>query len=543
MRRSPAPSLLFVALAALPLAAAPGCSAAEEAATGEDDALTGGGSYVGTAVVARLRAEHAKEEGVTWSDSNDARFDADWLQQIPGANSWGSNDLAPAPSCGDGTCDSDFALRTCATNADCGGSACAPLRATVAHDGEAPRRLCVGPNDGILDSLYDLILTGKQSVDVSSLTAPDGRFEAMLRNATTRLSERANPPTVRYIFGSFPGGYLNVSETLRSLARDVKNPQFQLVVGSYNTGPTTWNHAKIITVDGEKAFTGGMNMWTPHYLEGGPVHDLNIAIHGSAARAAALFVDALWAGICNLPNTTAAYPDGGDRCVAPFATRVPAVRGGGSKRAIAVGRLGNRGDNPGDDALVALVDAAKGSVKISQQDVAPIKRAGLTLGTWNYPLFDAINRAVFRGVDVDIVVSNEGAFAGAKASLANSYFNGFTIADVWNVALTRAVATQEAASGKPDPTLALCKHLRMMYFRSSTSPTWASGTPQANHAKNILVDDRAFYVGSQNVYKANLAEFGVIVDDSVAAGELVKSYWTPLLTYARPTTYVDARCR
>jgi phosphatidylserine/phosphatidylglycerophosphate/cardiolipin synthase-like enzyme len=533
-------SLFFVAFAMLSVAPLAACSAEGEGTSEGGDELTGGGSYVGTAVVARLRAEHAKEEGVTWSDSNDARFDGDWLQQIPALNTWGSSNLAAAPSCAGNSCDSDFVLRTCTSNADCGGSSCAPLRATVAHEGDAPRRLCVGPSDGMLDTLYDTIVAAKQSVDVSSLTGPDGRFEAMLRNATTRLSERASPPTVRYIFGSFPGGYLNVSETLRNLARDVKNPQFQFVVGSYNTGPTTWNHAKIVTIDGEKVFTGGMNMWTPHYLEGSPVHDLNIAVHGSAARAATLFVDTLWDGICNTPNTAAAYPDGGDRCLPSFAKRVPAAKGSGSKRVIAVGRLGNRGDNPGDDALVALIDAAKGNVKISQQDVSPIKRAGLTLGSWNYDVFDAINRAAIRGVDVDIVVSNEGAFAGASSSLANSYFNGFTIADVWNVAQTRAVEVQ---SGKPDPTNALCKHLRVMYFRSSANATWASGTPQANHAKNVFVDDRAFYVGSQNIYKANLAEFGVIVDDSLASSELTKSYWTPLLKYARPTTYIDARCR
>lgn len=57
-----------------PLAA---CSAEGEGTSEGGDELTGGGSYVGTAVIARLRAEHATEEGITWSDSNDARFDAD----------------------------------------------------------------------------------------------------------------------------------------------------------------------------------------------------------------------------------------------------------------------------------------------------------------------------------------------------------------------------------------------------------------------------------------------------------------------------------
>ena len=43
-----------------------------------------------------------------------------------------------------------------------------------------------------------------------------------------------------------------------------------------------------------------------------------------------------------------------------------------------------------------------------------------------------------------------------------------------------------------------------------------------------MVDGRAFYIGSDNMYPVNLQEFGYIVDDAKAAQQLTDAYWTPL---------------
>jgi hypothetical protein len=43
-----------------------------------------------------------------------------------------------------------------------------------------------------------------------------------------------------------------------------------------------------------------------------------------------------------------------------------------------------------------------------------------------------------------------------------------------------------------------------------------------------MVDDRTFYIGSDNMYPVNLQEYGYIVDDPKAAAELIAAYWTPL---------------
>ena len=70
---------------------------------------------------------------------------------------------------------------------------------------------------------------------------------------------------------------------------------------------------------------------------------------------------------------------------------------------------------------------------------------------------------------------------------------------------------------------------------AADEPTYGRGTQVGNHAKLIMVDDAAFYMGSNNAYGAGLAEFGLIVDDAARAGELSSDYFAPLWQQARGT--------
>jgi phosphatidylserine/phosphatidylglycerophosphate/cardiolipin synthase-like enzyme len=45
------------------------------------------------------------------------------------------------------------------------------------------------------------------------------------------------------------------------------------------------------------------------------------------------------------------------------------------------------------------------------------------------------------------------------------------------------------------------------------------------HAKFWMVDERAFYIGSENLYPAELQEFGYIVEDRSAAAQVRRDYW------------------
>ena len=60
----------------------------------------------------------------------------------------------------------------------------------------------------------------------------------------------------------------------------------------------SWNHAKIVSVDGVEALVGGHNMWPADYLVDDPVHDLSMRVHGPAAASAAHYADRLWDYVC-----------------------------------------------------------------------------------------------------------------------------------------------------------------------------------------------------------------------------------------------------
>ena len=53
---------------------------------------------------------------------------------------------------------------------------------------------------------------------------------------------------------------------------------------------------------------------------------------------------------------------------------------------------------------------------------------------------------------------------------------------------------------------------------------WESGVPLALHSKHVIIDDVSMYIGSQNQYICNLAEWGVVIDSEAETQQLVKEY-------------------
>ncbi|MGK3741496.1 MAG: hypothetical protein ACI8RD_006111 [Bacillariaceae sp.] len=52
------------------------------------------------------------------------------------------------------------------------------------------------------------------------------------------------------------------------------------------------------------------------------------------------------------------------------------------------------------------------------------------------------------------------------------------------------------------------------------------------HSKHFIVDDMATYIGSQNLYVCNLAEWGVVIDDINTAHQFMEEYWKPMWYYS-----------
>merc|ERR1711920_858185 len=54
------------------------------------------------------------------------------------------------------------------------------------------------------------------------------------------------------------------------------------------------------------------------------------------------------------------------------------------------------------------------------------------------------------------------------------------------------------------------------------------GKTMGMHAKHFIIDDKAYYIGSQNWYVCDLAEWGILVDDANQTRKVLHEYWHPM---------------
>jgi hypothetical protein len=128
---------------------------------------------------------------------------------------------------------------------------------------------------------------------------------------------------------------------------------------------------------------------------------------------------------------------------------------------------------------------------------------------------------------VFLVLSNlhaEGAGGG-------DYSNDVPLADV--AAKMLAVARAHSTLPQPDLIDLLCRHFHLAPYRFGPDAAWPGDKPIGNHSKFWMVDDRYFYIGSDNLYPVDLQEFGYILDDKAAAAELRQKYWDPLWRWSK----------
>jgi len=123
-------------------------------------------------------------------------------------------------------------------------------------------------------------------------------------------------------------------------------------------------------------------------------------------------------------------------------------------------------------------------------------------------------------VDVQVVLSEP----GAKTAAGGPYSFGTTLADI--VAEMRRGIGDRSLSGR----------MRLAPLRvSPNGDRWVhddGGLKFINHAKFWIVDERAFHVGSDNLYPHNLQEFSYVVESAPLAREALAVYWGPLWTFS-----------
>lgn len=394
--------------------------------------------------------------------------------------------------------------------------------------------------------LKELIASARHSVDVAALQpAPDGAFLDAMRDGLTLLARSGRAVEVRVLVGTYPlGSDFDAKALLEALARDVRSePRSRLslhiagmrsCLGDKACDSYTWNHAKIIAVDGERVFSGGHNFWSQDYFGKEPVHDLSLFMTGPAAADVTAFANALWGFVCRRDGTTG-----------PGAAQVFSLKGGGQIgsdclaqikpqpspsrghiHVLSVARLGagitDDFANHNDLARDLLLSAARQSIFIAQQDI------GFTLGRtdplWPESTLERLADFLLQDKgDVFIVLSN----ANARAPTGESYSNGVALENVArkirDVAMARGKGRDEASVGE-----LLCRRLHVAPLRFGPDASWPENRAFANHSKFFMVDERAFHIGSDNFYPVNLQEFGYMIEDRAAAKQLRREYWEPL---------------
>jgi len=186
---------------------------------------------------------------------------------------------------------------------------------------------------------------------------------------------------------------------------------------------------------------------------------------------------------------------------------------------ITVGKLGGVDGDEGQHAIIALMNAAETNLKLSLQDIGPVGGSG----TWPEPYLNALAGALSRGVEVELVLTNLNALPGGLNIGSASYSNGWTPLDVATKLVEYAAAHPELAGNMRD---AVCNKLHATSLRQGPDEQWPDGRGLANHAKLVIADDTAFYLGSQNWYPAQLSELGYIVDDTATTRELLDTYFS-----------------
>jgi phosphatidylserine/phosphatidylglycerophosphate/cardiolipin synthase-like enzyme len=450
----------------------------------------------------QLRAELAKSDpsgayaGITYDLTRGNRLEGEWIMQTP--DIWGrkASDLPP------------------------------------------------GHSDRLVRLVRDLVASAERRVDIALLQpVPDGPFLDALRSALQTLAQRRRPVTVRVIVGQYPPDNVDVPAFYKALTDDLDTTRIEVSVAAFRScvaiedcDSYSWNHAKIIAVDGRDALVGGHNLWARDYLIDQPVSDLSMRVHGPAAASAVRFIDRLWQYVCANLDTkdSIALASSAGECPPP--ATLPAIAAGGGLPILAVGRLGagitRDFANQSDLARDLMLGAARHEIRIVQQDL------GFSMGRADTLFPDStIDRLIDflrqgQG-DIYIVLSNFGAKGNSGITYSNDV-SLLTLARHLRGEVQRRVEAPDPLSRweirrGPDPVNSLlCDRVHLAPYRFGPDASWPRGVPIANHAKFWMIDGRTFYIGSDNMYPVNLQEFGYIVDDATAAQQIAEAYWTPV---------------
>ena len=408
--------------------------------------------------------------------------------------------------------------------------------------------------------------------DIMSLGPPDGKFLTAFQESLQTLAERSKtstkPIVVRMLFGNIAGMPVNCGRVKKALTKNLpKDANLHIWIGAWRKG-FSWNHAKIIAVDGVYLHTGGHNLWDAHYLAENPVHDLSIELEGKVARDGHRFANQQWEFIeknqrtCigfivdHMPDqlelalktrvTVSAWPKHDGIPVPEFppqfdksyvADTLHQSRLADKSTDVPLISIGRQGSlvfrsRPSDDAILAMINSSQTIIRLVLQDLGPVCLPGtkkaLPSLTWPKKYLAAIGEAIYmRGVDIEMVVSNPNSIPGGLKGTEANYGNGWSCVDV-AAEIIKGIQKQHRKIDDARLRAMIVDNLRICFIRHDKSSSYENGKTIGLHSKHFIVDDKCCYIGSQNLYMCDLAEWGIVVDSEEEVKKIMNDYFIPL---------------
>ena len=354
--------------------------------------------------------------------------------------------------------------------------------------------------------------------------------------------------------------------------------------------PGSWTHAKLFSIDGITTIAGGQNFWNDYIPRLGhiPPHDVSMRINGAASTAAHQFANTLWNYVAGQVSSGNLYIKSWRLGAPTFGTDLPPTFDAGvypppiQPEAIPILAVGNLGmwlpgelDTLKNEAVSVLTNPKKqvspkntyeivmnaynglldfpfstyaansskatqasttarhlllkevaqnGHLRISQQKIADTDMVGTPVYNgkggvpWPGQFMDAIVSALKdKNATVDIIVSFRDSGSYSPIGGYSDDMGAVALRGVIVDLLGRALNNTEQANILANKLLTV-----------KTTDITDQPSNNANHAKIWIVDDKVFYVGSDNIYPAYLQEFGYVIGSIEKTQEFIQNYWIPM---------------
>jgi phosphatidylserine/phosphatidylglycerophosphate/cardiolipin synthase-like enzyme len=440
--------------------------------------------------------------------------------------------------------------------------------------GTDPSKCGSGPHgQNLTGAIRDLIGSAKHTVDISTLTPfPDGVFLEALRDGIRKAAYGGRRIAVRALKGVFPGEapVLSPEADMARFLEELDAPaNVPVYVGAMQSGLLSWNHSKLVIVDGRRAICGGHNMWTKTYCAFAPVHDISIQLSGPAVAVAQEFLNMQWRKIA--VYSSAADPlyrywsimrlNGKTYPNALFGIHTKTEAGYGNTKVLALARMGSNLPFPAGlsarasrTARIAAIRRAKSHIRLSQQMLgwtSSFLHLHFSKCPEDQEFIDALCERVANGVSLSIIISDLKA-----ADAAGTQYYGYSVKETYNL-IAGGVKRYLPKYSKKELTEHLKQKLVVaplrIYDRQPGDPekqSWKwrnekQAIEPANHAKVYIIDDEAFYIGSDNAYTIalngieGLQEFGFLVSGREETRQFIEGYWDKAWRYSMQFAFSD----